>query len=957
MANSGDRIVVRGARVHNLKSVDVTLPRNALIVFTGLSGSGKSSLAFDTLYAEGQRRYVESLSSYTRQFLGQLQKPDVDYLSGLSPTISIEQKSAGANPRSTVATVTEIHDYLRVLYARVGVPHCHLCQKELGAQSLDQIVARLLAWEGRRAVILAPLARERKGEYREMFEQARGEGFARVRVNGETLDLEQEIKLDRRRKHNIELVMDRLTIARRDESRLSEAVEAALERGEGLMIADVQGEGDLLFSNQFACPDCGVSFEELTPQMFSFNSPQGMCPDCAGLGTAVEADPAFMVPDESLSIRQGAVRLWGSLDEWHKRHAKDSVHMAERLAAHFGIDLGRPWRDLTERRRKIVLYGSRERIPVHWKHERGEGRRRIRYEGVVNTAHRRYKQTHSPYMRRHWGRYLGEVTCRTCDGTRLRPESAAVTFAGRRLPEVIQWSVGRAAEFFSRVRLRDQEWAIAEDLCAEITARLGFLVNVGLHYLTLDRPAPSLSGGEAQRVRLASQIGAGLSEVLYVLDEPSIGLHQRDNERLLDTLCELRDQGNTVIVVEHDRQTIETADRVVDFGPGAGHEGGEIVVSGSPGRVRRSRKSATGRYLRHEERIELPAGRRSPNGQWLILRGASHHNLKQIDVPFALGTFTCVTGVSGSGKSSLVNETLVPALARELQNGTRRPGRFVALEGLEHVDKIVGINQKPIGRTPRSNPATYVKAFDPIRQLFAQLPEARARGYKPGHFSFNVRGGRCDTCQGNGELCVPMHLMPDIWVTCDDCRGARFKRETLDVRFKGRHIAEVLDLTVAEALELFENQPRIARILGTLHDVGMGYVRLGQPAPTLSGGEAQRIKLARELSKIATGRTIYVLDEPTTGLHFEDIRKLLVVLQRFVEAGNTVIAIEHNLDVVKAADYVIDLGPEGGDEGGYLIGTGTPEEIAATDTCTGRWLRRELEEHELGRGRPPSATA
>ena len=946
---SGDRLVVRGARVHNLKNINLTLPRDALIVFTGVSGSGKSSLAFDTLYAEGQRRYVESLSSYTRQFLGQLQKPDVDTITGLSPAISIEQKSAGANPRSTVATITEVYDFLRVLYARVGVPHCHLCGREVAAQSLDQIVTRLLTYEGRRAAVLAPLARGRKGEYRELFDQLRREGYARVRVNGETLDLSEKITLDRQRKHDLELVLDRLVLEPRHESRLSEAVEAALDRSEGLLIAEVQGEGDLLFSNRFACPDCGVSFPELTPPMFSFNSPQGMCPTCHGLGMVVEADPAYMVPEETKSIRAGAVRIIGDLNEWHKHHPPTTRHPIEHVAAQLRINLDAPWHDLPPEHRDVILHGARQRVRARWQDERSHGERLFRWEGAISMARRRYDQTRSPYMRRHWGQYLGEVPCRACGGSRLRPESAAVTFADRRIAEVLCWPVSEALAFLRHVRLRPQERLIAEGLLTEITARLRFLMNVGLHYLTLDRPAPSLSGGEAQRVRLASQIGAGLSEVLYVLDEPSIGLHQRDNQHLLNTLCELRDQGNTVIVVEHDRQTIETADHVVDFGPGAGERGGEIVVSGPPERVSRSRQSVTARYLRHEAQIPIPAQRRSPNGTWLTVRGATHHNLKQLDVSFPLGTFICVTGVSGSGKSSLVNETLVPALARELQGGTRRPGPFASLEGLAHVDKVVSIDQKPIGRTPRSNPATYVKAFDPIRDLFAQLPEARARGYRPGHFSFNVSGGRCEACEGNGEKCIPMHLMPDIWVTCDDCHGTRFKRETLDVRFKGRSIAEVLALTVTEALELFANQRPIRHILGTLADVGMGYVRLGQPAPTLSGGEAQRIKLARELRKIATGRTVYVLDEPTTGLHFEDIRKLLDVLQRFVEAGNTVIVIEHNLDVVKAADHVIDLGPEGGDAGGYLVAAGTPEEVAATGTATGLWLRRELAARHLGR--------
>ncbi len=940
---AGDSIVIRGARVHNLKNIDLRLPRNALIVFTGVSGSGKSSLAFDTLYAEGQRRYVESLSSYARQFLGQAPKPDVDYVGGLSPAIAIEQKSAGANPRSTVATITEINDYLRVLYARVGRRHCHLCGREVGAQTVEQMVQQLLALPaGTRLVLLAPLARERKGEYRDLFERLRAEGFARVRVNGRILDLRQEIKLDRRRKHNIELVLDRLTLRPQADSRLAEALEAALERGDGVVIAEVNGQRDLLFSQHYACLDCGVSFEELTPQMFSFNSPQGMCPDCAGLGTTVAVDPRIMVPDEDLSIREGAVRLWGNLEHW-KTHHPGRRHHVERAAEFFGIDLDQPWRKLPQKHRDIILLGSDQRYPVSWRHARGEGVRYERFEGALRRAERGYRRTRSPRMKRYWASFLGEVPCPTCGGARLRPESAAVRLSGVTIPDFSSWSVQRAYDFLGNLRLSNAEWLIAAELVKEIRSRLQFLLNVGLHYLTLDRPAPSLSGGESQRIRLASQIGCGLSEVLYILDEPSVGLHQRDHKRLLHSLRDLRDLENTVIVVEHDRQTMETADYIVDFGPGAGERGGEIVVAGPPARVQRRRKSLTAKYLRGDERIPVPARRRTPNGQWLSLQGVEHNNLKRINVDFPLGLFVCVTGVSGSGKSSLVNETLVPALAAVTQRARRRPGRHRRLLGADLVDKAVSINQKPIGRTPRSNPATYVKAFDPIRHLLSQLPEARARGYKPGRFSFNVPGGRCETCRGNGQVCVPMHLLPDIWVTCEDCRGSRFQRETLDVRFKGKNVADILDMTVAEALNHFENQPKITRILQTLDDVGLGYVKLGQPAPTLSGGEAQRVKLAKELCKIATGRTLYVLDEPTTGLHFEDIKKLLRVLQRLVEAGNTVIVIEHNLDVIKVADYLIDLGPEGGEQGGYVVATGTPEQVAANnESYTGRWLRREL---------------
>ncbi len=937
-------IIIKGAREHNLKNIDLKLPRNKLIVFTGVSGSGKSSLAFDTLYAEGQRRYIESLSSYARQFLGQVRKPDVDYIGGLSPAISIEQKSVGANPRSTVATITEIYDYLRVLFARIAVAHCPRCGRELAAQSVDQIVDRLTAYpQGTGLVLLAPVARGRKGEYRDLFEQAISDGFVRARVDGQIMDITREIKLDRRRKHDIEIVVDRLVMKPGIDERLSDSVETALKTGEGLMIAQVEGEGDVLFSREYACPDCGLSFEELDPQMFSFNSPRGMCPECHGLGTVEDVDLALLIPDESKTIMEGAVRWLGDIATWKERHP-GREHPVEALARRYGFSIETPWRRLPDEAKQIILYGAPGRFDVRFEDERGESVRYHRWEGVVHHIRRLYSGARTSASRWWYGRFMAHKPCPACGGARLRPEALAATIDGLTINQFTAMTVRQATEFLERARLSERQRLIGAEVIKEIRARLEFLMNVGLHYLTLDRPAPTLAGGEAQRIRLASQIGAGLSEVLYILDEPSIGLHHRDNDRLLETLKGLRDLGNTVIVVEHDRDTMLSADHVVDFGPGAGDEGGYIVAAGSPAQVRRRRNSLTGRYLKGELRIHYPPQRRRTNEKWLTVRGARHHNLKNIDVRIPLGLFVCVTGVSGSGKSSLIDETLCRALMKRLYDSRVQPGEHEGVEGVENIDKVVRIDQKPIGRTPRSNPATYTKALDPIRRLFAQLPEARARGYKPGRFSFNVKGGRCEHCQGHGVRQVQLQLLPDVWVECEECHGRRFNQETLQVLFKGKSIADVLDMTVSEALEHFANQPDIARVLKTLDDVGMGYVKLGQPAPTLSGGEAQRVKLAKELSKVATGRTLYILDEPTTGLHFHDLQKLLDVLNRLVDLGNTVIVIEHNMDVIKAADYIIDLGPEGGDEGGYVVAAGPPEElIKSRDSYTAEHLRKELE--------------
>ncbi|MEJ2211849.1 MAG: excinuclease ABC subunit UvrA, partial [Anaerolineae bacterium] len=935
-----DKLVIRGAQQHNLKDIDVTLPRHKLVVVTGVSGSGKSSLAFDTLYAEGQRRYVESLSSYARQFLGQMEKPKVDFIGGLSPAIAIEQKAVSKNPRSTVGTVTEIYDYLRVLFSRVGTPHCPQCGREVHAQSAQQIVDQIAQLPPRtRFQVLAPVARGRKGTHEDVLEQARADGYVRARVDGVPVELSERIKLAKTKKHDVEIVVDRLVSPAAEAmapddmdegedgfghvgpegwmTRLTDSVETALRLTEGLLYIDVQG-GDLLtFSEQHACPACGISFPELTPQMFSFNSPHGMCPDCNGLGTKVEFDPALFVDPEK-SVGEGAVRTWG---EVYKKKSSGIYQSSQQILGHFGHDLDTPWRELSEECQQAILYGG---VKVTWKSEsdRGTWQGEWETEGVINGTRRRYHQTKSEYMRRWYSTFMRQQPCPTCHGRRLRPEAAATTVAGKNIQEVTSLSIGEARRWIESLwsALTPDQFLIAEEVLKEIRDRLQFMLNVGLHYLTLDRPAPTLSGGEGQRIRLASQVGCGLVGVLYILDEPSIGLHQRDNRRLLDTLEQLRDLGNTVLVVEHDAETMLTADWILDLGPGAGVLGGWVVAEGTPQQIMANGRSLTGRYLSGEIEVQAPNGQRRPvNGKWLTLVGARQNNLKNLKVRFPLGLFTCVTGVSGSGKSSLVSQTLHPALAQILHKAGQAPGDHDRVEGLEHIDKVINITQDPIGRTPRSNPATYVGVFGEIRKLFARVPEAKARGYKPGRFSFNVKGGRCEACKGHGQKKIEMHFLADVWVRCDVCKGMRYNRETLQIRYKGKNIAETLDMDVNEALEHFENIPKIERQLRTLVDVGLGYVKLGQSATTLSGGEAQRVKLAKELSRVSTGDTVYILDEPTTGLHFADIQKLLDVLHRLTDAGNTVIVIEHNLDVIKTADWIVDLGPEGGDGGGQIV--------------------------------------
>jgi excinuclease ABC subunit A len=930
-------IVIRGAREHNLRNVNLDLPRNRLIVFTGVSGSGKSSLAFDTLYAEGQRRYVESLSSYARQFLGQLQKPDVDYLAGLSPAISIQQKSAGRNPRSTVGTITEIHDYLRVLWARVGRLTCHSCGRPVSQQSAQQIVhevAELPA--GTKFLVLAPLVKERKGEHKDVLEAVRKSGFTRVRVDGIVLSLDEEIRLDKKKKHSIDAVVDRLVAKPGLGQRLTDSVETALRHGQGLVIVAPEGEPEKVLSEHRACHHCGISFPEPTPQLFSFNSPQGMCPDCSGLGTRMEMDPELVVPNPDLSVNEGAVKPLGAVGEgtsW-------GTDVVRAVAREHGIDLNKPWKQLSASHRKVILHGTGgERVRVQVRGSWGSGAFRMRYEGAINSMMRRMRETRSEEMRQYYQKFLSSRPCSTCEGRRIRAEALGVKIAGRHIADVTALSVAAAHEFFETLELKGSEAKIAVELLKEIGSRLRFLLDVGLSYLTLDRPAPSLSGGEGQRIRLASQIGSELTGVIYVLDEPSIGLHQRDNRKLLAALQHLRDIGNTVVVVEHDREAMEEADWLVDFGPGAGRQGGQIVAAGTPAEVMKSKESLTGRYLSGELEIEIPRERRPSDGRKLRVVGARENNLKDLTVDLPLGLFVCVTGVSGAGKSTLVNQIVYPAVARALHGSDRPVGAHTKIEGIPEIDKVIDIDQSPIGRTPRSNPATYTKLFDLIRDFFALLPEARMHGYTPGRFSFNVKGGRCEACEGDGVKRVEMHFLPDVYVPCEVCHGKRFNEATLQVKYNGLSIADVLERTVDEALVLFQNHPHIRRALETLADVGLGYIALGQSSPTLSGGEAQRVKLSRELSKRSTGRTLYILDEPTTGLHFDDIKKLLRVLDRLVAGGNTVVVIEHNLDVIKTADYVIDIGPEGGDAGGRLVAAGTPEEITAVKASyTGRFL-------------------
>jgi excinuclease ABC subunit A len=947
---ASERIVISGAREHNLKDIDVELPRDALIVITGLSGSGKSSLAFDTIYAEGQRRYVESLSAYARQFLGLMEKPDVDSIEGLSPAISIDQKTTSRNPRSTVGTVTEIYDYLRLLWARIGVPHCPECGERIAGQTQEQIVDRLMTLEeGAKFMVMAPVVRGRKGEYGKLLEQLRTEGYSRVKVNGELRRLDEEIVLDKKYKHDVAVVVDRLVMKPDLRRRLSESVEAAAGLAAGLVEVELLGDAEetMLFSEQFACLNCGTSIPELEPRIFSFNSPHGACERCHGLGFQRVIDPELVVPDPTLSLGEGALQPWNrGISAYWKR-------LIAAVAGEYDVDLDKPWAKLRKKEKEIFLYGTGgDRHQVTYTNRFGRRRSyKVRFEGIVNNLQRRYGETDSESSRERIESYMAEQPCQACEGARLRPESLAVTVGGLSIAAYTELSARAASTWIEALELTETERAIARLIVREISERLAFLENVGIGYLSLARSARSLSGGEAQRIRLATQIGSSLVGVMYVLDEPSIGLHQRDNEKLIGTLDRLRDLGNTVIVVEHDEGTMRAADHLVDLGPGAGEHGGHVISAGTPPQVAKDPASLTGQYLSGKKAIAVPAARREPRGA-LLVRGAREHNLKGVDVTIPLGVFCCVTGVSGSGKSTLVNETLHHAVANRLHQAKLRPGAHDGIDGLSQIDKIINIDQSPIGRTPRSNPATYTGVFDHIRQLFTQTQEARARGYKPGRFSFNVKGGRCEVCRGDGQIKIEMHFLPDVYVPCEQCHGRRYNRETLEVRFKGKSIADVLEMSVEEAVGFFENVPKIARRLRTLHDVGLDYIRLGQAATTLSGGEAQRIKLATELSKVATGDTLYILDEPTTGLHFADVQRLLDVLGRLVEAGNTVVVIEHNLDVIKTADRLIDLGPDGGDEGGEVIATGTPEEVAASESShTGHFLAPLLEPAKPKRAR------
>lgn len=940
-------IIVKGAREHNLKNIDVTIPRDKLVVITGVSGSGKSSLAFDTIYAEGQRRYVESLSAYARQFLGRLEKPDVDYIEGLSPAISIDQKGPSHNPRSTVGTVTEIYDYLRLLFARVGHPHCPRCGKEISKQTVQQIVDAVREIPAqKRVMILAPLVRDRKGEHQAVFDDLRRAGFVRVRVDGRIYDLSEDFQLDKNKKHTIEAVVDRLVIGEAENSRIADSVETALKLGGGTVLISIVDGDELLFSEHFACVDCGISLGEIAPRTFSFNSPHGACPRCSGLGVRLEIDPDLLIPDKSLSLAEGAIRAWGWFS-WHVGELQD-------LARRYGFSLKTPVNKLSKEQLDLVLYGEEGQL-IKYRNRYGRVREYFSgYEGVIPYLERIYRDTESSNTRAEIERFMTSYPCPACNGKRLKPESLAITIDGLNIIEVTEMSAQRALEWIrdlgganGRPKLTEYELKIAQQILKEIAARLGFLVDIGLGYLTLDRPSSTLSGGEAQRIRLATQIGSGLMGVLYICDEPTVGLHPADIHRLIDIMKRLRDLGNTIIVVEHDEAMIRAADFIVDMGPGAGENGGRVVATGTLADIMNCGDSVTGQYLSRTKRIPLPCKRRSGSGKELIIKGARENNLKGIDVVIPLGKFVCITGVSGSGKSTLINEVLYKNLAQMLYRAKGKPGKCDAILGVEYIDKVINIDQSPIGRTPRSNPATYTGTFTPIRELFATVPEARARGYKPGRFSFNLKGGRCEACEGEGFIQIEMQFLPDVTVPCEVCKGKRYNREALEIYFRGKNIADVLDMTVDEALDFFSHFPRVKSKLQTLQDVGLGYIRLGQPAPTLSGGEAQRVKLAAELSRRSTGKTLYILDEPTTGLSFADIACLLNVLQRLVDAGNTVVIIEHHLDVIKNADHVIDLGPGAGDEGGYLIATGTPEEVAMVEaSATGQFLRRVLCERE-----------
>ena len=936
-----NEIIIKGAREHNLKNINLIIPRNKLIVMTGLSGSGKSSLAFDTIYAEGQRRYVESLSSYARQFLGQMEKPDVDYIEGLSPAISIDQKTTSRNPRSTVGTVTEIHDYLRLMYARIGVPHCPKCGKPIQQQTVDQIVDQIMALPERtKLMILAPVVRGRKGEFVKMLEDMTKQGYVRARIDGELCELSDPPKLVKNKKHTVEIVIDRLVVRPDIQQRLTDSLETAMKLAEGLVIASVIDGEETLFSQNYACPDCGISIGELTPRMFSFNNPYGACPTCSGLGMLMKIDPGIVIPDRSLSLNQGAIQVSG----WNSGEFDSMAHTyLTALSEQYGFSLDTPVKDLPESAMNILLYGTNgEKVRIHYTRGDGGGTFSAPFEGIITNLERRYRETNSDAMKNLYEGYMSQVPCPDCGGKRLKKESLAVTIKERNLAEISDLSVRDCRAFFDGITLTERERIIAHQILKEIQSRLGFLTDVGLGYLTLSRSAGTLSGGEAQRIRLATQIGSGLVGVLYILDEPSIGLHQRDNRRLLNSLKGLRDLGNTLIVVEHDEETMLDADWIVDVGPGAGIHGGEIVAEGTPQQIMANPASLTGQYLSGKKFVPIPAYRREPSG-WMTIRGARTNNLKNIDVKLPLGVITCVTGVSGSGKSSLVNEILYKSLSKMLNRSRQRAGAHDGIDGVEQLNKIIAIDQSPIGRTPRSNPATYTGLFDMIRDVFAATPDAKARGYKPNRFSFNVKGGRCEACSGDGIIKIEMHFLSDVYVPCEVCKGRRYNRETLEVRYKGKNIYEVLEMTVDEALDFFRPIQKIARKLETMRDVGLGYVKLGQPATTLSGGEAQRVKLATELSRQATGRTIYVLDEPTTGLHVADVERLIQVLDRLAESGNTVVVIEHNLDVIKTADYIIDLGPEGGDGGGTVVTTGTPEAVAECEASfTGQYLKRAL---------------
>lgn len=945
--DSKKQIIIKGAKEHNLQNIDLAIPRDEFIVITGLSGSGKSSLAFDTIYAEGQRRYVESLSAYARQFLGQMKKPEMEYIEGLSPAISIDQKTTKENPRSTVGTITEIYDYLRLLFARIGTPHCPKCGKEISHQTLGQIGDSIIEeGEGKKIHILAPVVRDKKGQHKDVLDDLRNKGFVRARVDGEVRDLEEDIDLPKTYRHSIEVVVDRLKI-RKDvdfKRRLVDSLETASEFADGLinvLFSDDGRDYEKKYSEHFACVDCGINFEELTPRMFSFNAPQGACTECNGIGVKMEIDPDLIIPNKNLTLNEGAVTPWA------KSNKKENYYhqMLEAVSKHFNFSMDTPFNELTNEQQDIILYGCDDKIPFSFKRRNKSYQVNRQFEGVIPRMERLYIETKSNYSRKYISKFMSDRKCHVCHGKRLRPEVLAVTVGGKSIADVVEMSIKDSYQFFLNLELTDREQFIAKEVLKEIRQRLKFLVDVGLDYLSMARSSGTLSGGEAQRIRLATQIGSGLVGVLYILDEPSIGLHQRDNVKLIETLKRLKNLGNTLIVVEHDEETILSADYVVDIGPGAGEHGGKVVACGTPEEIMESHESVTGQYISRRETIPIPQTRRSGNDESLIIRGARQNNLKNIDVEIPLGKFTCVTGVSGSGKSSLINEILYKGLSGKLNNKFTFAGDYDKIEGVSNIDKIIAIDQKPIGRTPRSNPATYTGVFTDIRDLFAETPEAKARGYKPGRFSFNVKGGRCEACSGDGIVQIEMHFLADVFVPCEVCGGKRYNEETLDIRYKGKNIYEVLEMTVEEALDFFEHIPKIHKKLKTLLDVGLGYMKIGQPATTLSGGEAQRIKLAKELSRSNTGNTLYILDEPTTGLHFADIKRLLSVLARLTDAGNSVVVIEHNLDVIKTADYIIDLGPEGGDGGGKVIATGTPEEIAKSGTYTGEFLQKILSEN------------